>query len=86
MVLENKDMKKNLNNLNIVHGQVIEDNDELSSLFEKSKEKTSKAAEIKNLESLSIEQLKEIAEDLGLLANDNKPLLIKAIKKEYKKR
>ncbi len=80
---------KKLKDLNIIHGQIIEENDELSSVMGKSKQELSKAStfkDIKNLESLSIAQLKEIAEDLGLLADENKPSLIKAIKKEYKRK
>ena len=77
---------KNLKNMKITHGAIIDENED--SLFDVSNANVKKVkSEIpKDLEHLSIAELKLIAEDLSLLAVDSKPLLIKAIKKTLKKK
>lgn len=71
-------------NIKTAHGMVIDNDDELSFIFQKkSIDKKISHANNDNLNELSLAELQDIAENLGLLVTDNKTLLIQAIRREY---
>ncbi len=79
-------MSNKLKNIKLTHGAKSLDSN-LDVLPEKiDSHKTSLAAKYQDkLGSLTLEELKEIAAECGLLPVDNRDLLIKSLRKEFKK-
>lgn len=78
--------KKSLANLKQIRGDVI--TDEPSKLeFKQDSHKVSLAAKYEDkLSELELDDLQELAGDLGIALTDNRDSLIKAIKREFKKK
>lgn len=77
-------MKNTSKTYKTAHGALLDNDDNLSRCFEKPNT-CHRNLSYKALEKLSLAELQEIAEDLGILSVDNKTLLIKSISKELKK-
>jgi len=81
--------KKSLKNLHQAHGKIVsEEITGLDQIFNKeSSYKTSLAAKYQDkIGSMTLEELKDIAGELGVIPVDNRDSLIKMIRKEFKKR
>lgn len=70
-------------NTHVTHGEVLEENSLLSEFFGPSPHKIVTAAK-KDLNALSLEELQNYAEDLGILPEDNKSNLLLRIKRFLK--
>jgi hypothetical protein len=80
--------KKSFKSLKESRGDIINDNiGQLEQLSKTDSHKISLAAQYEDkLSNLELEDLKELARELGIALGDNREILIKAIRKEFKKK
>lgn len=82
-------MKKNkLNQFSQTHGAIITDElTDLDKINKKPSHQISLAAKYEDqLSEMDLDDLKELARQLNIIPLDNKDVLIKSIKKEFKKK